>query len=61
MTADVRFEPHTDAAASDHFLTRLRALRESLPSGAREVRYRLEEMERRLLLPEVCTDSIVET
>ncbi len=48
MTSDVSPEPAGSAAAADPFLAQLRALRESLPR-AREVRYRLEEIERRLL------------
>ncbi len=57
MTSNRGPEPDADAAnagAADPFLAKLRALRESLPR-AREVRYRLEEMERRLL--EMSTDS----
>lgn len=54
MTSNLRPEPDADAAAADPFLMELRALRESLPR-AREIRYRLEEMERRLL--EMYTDS----
>ncbi len=49
MTSDLRAEPDTKPAASDPFLTQLRALRASLPRDAREIRYRLEEMEYRLL------------
>ncbi len=54
MTSNLGPEPAADAPAADPFLAKLRALRESLPR-AREVRYRLEEMERRLL--EMSTDS----
>jgi len=49
MTSDLRADPDTNPAASDPFLTKLRALRASLPRDAREIRYRLEEMEDRLL------------
>ena len=51
MASDVRSDapPQPDAeGAEDPLLTRLRALRESLPASARKARYRFEEMERRL-------------
>ena len=48
MSSNLERETEDDPAADDPFLKKLRALRESLPAGAREIRYRLEEMERRL-------------
>jgi hypothetical protein len=54
MNNDLRPKPDVDAAAADPFLMKLRTLCESLPR-AREIRYRLEEMERRVL--EMYADS----
>ena len=48
MSSNLERETEVDLAADDPFLKKLRALRESLPTGSREIRYRLEEMERRL-------------
>jgi hypothetical protein len=48
MSSNLKRETEVDLAADDPFLKKVRALRESLPTGAREIRYRLEEMERRL-------------
>ena len=59
MSSDGEVEVRTYPAA-DPFLTKLRALRDSLPGSAREVRYRLEEMERRLLLLEPSTDPPID-
>jgi hypothetical protein len=48
MSSNLEPETEGDLAADDPFLKKLRALRESLPAGAREIRHRLKEMERRL-------------
>jgi hypothetical protein len=48
MNSDLQPESDVEAATADPFLMKLRALRESLPR-AREIRYRLEEIERRVL------------
>lgn len=48
MSSVLECETEGDPAADDPFLKKLRALRESLPPGALEIRYRLKEMERRL-------------
>jgi hypothetical protein len=48
MSSSLERETEGDPAADDPVLKKLRALRESLPAGARETRYRLQEMERRL-------------
>jgi hypothetical protein len=55
MSSNLEPETEGDLAADDPFLKKLRALRESLPTGALEIRYRLQEMERRLR--DMCTDS----
>jgi len=54
MSSNLKRETEVDLAADDPFLKKLRALRESLPAGSREIRYRLEEMERRLR--DMCAD-----
>ena len=55
MSSNLERETEGDPAADDPFLKKLRVLRESLPTEAREIRYRLEEMERRLR--DMCADS----
>lgn len=55
MSSNLERETEVDLAADDPFLKKIRALRESLPTGSREIRYRLEEMERRLR--DMCADS----
>jgi hypothetical protein len=49
MSSSVDSEVEGDPVDDDPFLKKLRVLRESLPTGSREIRYRLQEMERRLL------------
>jgi hypothetical protein len=48
MSSSVEREAESDPADDDPFLQKLRVLRQSLPTGSREIRYRLQEMERRL-------------
>jgi hypothetical protein len=48
MSSNLEGETEVDLAADDPFLKKVRALRDSLPTGSREIRYRLQEMERRL-------------
>jgi hypothetical protein len=55
MSSNLERETEGNPAAEDPLLKKLRALRESLPAGAREIRYRLQEMERRLR--DICADS----
>jgi hypothetical protein len=48
MSSSVEGEAESNPVDDDPFLKKLRVLRESLPTGSREIRYRLQEMERRL-------------
>ena len=48
MSSSVEGEVESDPVDEDPFLKKVRVLRESLPTGSREIRYRLQEMERRL-------------
>jgi hypothetical protein len=49
MSSNLESETEGDSVEDDPILKKLRVLRESLPTGSREIRYRLQEMERRLL------------
>jgi hypothetical protein len=48
MSSNLEGEAEVDLAADDPLLKKVRALRDSLPTGSREIRYRLQEIERRL-------------
>jgi hypothetical protein len=49
MSSDTRPKAAAPSPSTDPFIAKLRAVRESLPVEAREVRYRLEELEYRLV------------
>jgi hypothetical protein len=46
--------------SADPFLVKLRNLRTSLRAEASELRYRLEELERRLLGPSTCSEQFLD-
>jgi hypothetical protein len=58
MSSNLEGEAEVDLAADDPLLKKVRALRDSLPTGSQELRYRLQEMERRLRDMRAETDTV---